>query len=273
MNYDEHPIDRIYVEWANTLDSAGQDSGPARERLDIITLAILFDNMRKVIDVGDVTDSIKKWIFYGKESEAGTSMAFLTDESVRNADAALADHNTIRILHAILGITGEAAEMMKMLLAHVFEGKPLDFENLIEEGGDSLWYHALLARANNFATLDEFMLANKAKLTARYGTTWSQDAAINRDTQNEMAQMNKSLGDGFEKGIGFEAQKKIVRRCPGCGHQPHEPKGCFNIQSDNDCECGRDSTSEYTIDGRDGVWSSDTEMFGYGPDDQQTRLG
>lgn len=34
--------------------------------------------------------------------------------------------------------------------------------------------------------------------------------------------------------------KLQVKKCPKCGHQPHG-KACFNIQSDNDCDCKYES--------------------------------
>jgi MazG nucleotide pyrophosphohydrolase domain len=193
INYDEHPIDRIYVEWANTLDSAGQDSGPARNRLDDVTIASLFSTMTRAIMVGKDIDTLKKWVFYGKESNDWPESDFILNREKSSVRAAVADHNTMRMLHAIMGLIGEAAEMAEMLHDHLFSGKPLNMENLIEESGDSCWYLALNAKTCGFLTLDEFMASNKAKLTARYGTVWSQDRAINRDTANEMTELGKAL--------------------------------------------------------------------------------
>lgn len=194
INYDEHPIDRIYVDWANTIDSTGKNSVPARQRLlGPSTLEHVYDNMDKIIQVGVEADLLKKWVFYGKPVSQLDSVSPLAEGTTANAQILFDHHNMVRVYHAILGLITEAAELMEMFKLHVFEGLPFNWENLTEETGDVLWYVALLARASGHLTFDEFMASNKAKLTARYGSEWSQDGALNRDTENEMKQLNAAL--------------------------------------------------------------------------------
>src|SRR5437764_1204166 len=50
------------------------------------------------------------------------------------------------LLHAILGISGEAGELVDAFKKELIYGKTLDIENLKEEAGDILWYMALLLR-------------------------------------------------------------------------------------------------------------------------------
>lgn len=130
-------IEDTYVEWANTLDSNGEDSTLARERLN--------------------------------------------------------DHETVRLLHASMGLVTEAGEIMDALKKYVFYGKPLDPDNIDEEAGDSLWYHALIAKWRNRKTFAHFLLGNKAKLTKRYGDTWNQEGALGRDTGAEMKEMSEAI--------------------------------------------------------------------------------
>lgn len=261
-DFNQHPIDRLYVEWANTLDSTGTDSTQARERLqDKQTLEVILDNMIDIIDVGAKADLIKKWVFYGKPFTPSDRVGKLHPESAiaKNARNNFDNHDTVRIFHAVLGLVTEASEMMEMLKAHLFEGQALDIDNLIEEAGDQCWYLALVAKACEFHTLDEFMMSNKAKLTARYGDKWTQDSALNRDTSNEMKKLNDSIAI-----------------CPTCKHSSHETVcGMIDRAGEGlpDKRCGCTYSKTQTI--RQAIESNVAflaEQEG-DIDDQQTRVG
>lgn len=96
----------------------------------------------------------------------------------------LTDTNTIRLLHAGVGLSTEVGEVLDALKKHIFYGKPLDKVNLKEEMGDLFWYMAVMADALE-VDFKEVMERNIAKLTARYGEKFSEERAINRDTDNE----------------------------------------------------------------------------------------
>ena len=258
-DFNQHPIDRIYVEWANTLDSTGTDSTEARERLkDRQTLEHIFDNMKGIIKMGSDADLLKKWVFYGKKFEPNHGIHY-SSQTVDTAREMFDNHDTVRIFHAILGLVTEASEMMEMLKAHLFEGQALDIDNLIEEAGDQCWYLALIAKACEFHTLDEFMMSNKAKLTARYGDKWTQDSALNRDTTNEMKELNDSIAI-----------------CPTCKHSSHETVcGMLDRAGEGlpSKRCGCTYNKTQTI--RQAIESNVaflTEQEG-DIDDQQTRVG
>ena len=75
----------------------------------------------------------------------------LRTESPGNSEtvARLTEPQTIRLLHAAMGMVTEAAELLDMLKKHIFYGKILDLINAKEEIGDSQWYsgdknHSLL---------------------------------------------------------------------------------------------------------------------------------
>lgn len=197
--YDERPIGDIYVEWANTLDSVGQNSLPARSRLctpDV--LARVYMMMEAVKSAGMLADHVKKYVFYDKEGvidQVPDTMP-VPFVKLRHAKESFDDHDTIRIFHGILGLVTEAAEMMEMLQAHIFEFAALDMQNLLEECGDQTWYLALLAKSLDLATFNEFFATNKAKLTLRYGDKWNQDGALNRDTAAEMQAIDSTRAEG-----------------------------------------------------------------------------
>lgn len=91
---------------------------------------------------------------------------------------------TARILHAAMGLDTEAAEITDALKKHLAYGKPLDLVNIKEEISDCLWYIAMLADTVGFS-FEEIMELNIAKLKARYGDKFTENAAINRDLVTE----------------------------------------------------------------------------------------
>lgn len=89
-----------------------------------------------------------------------------------------------RILHAIMGIVTESAEIMDAYKKYSIYGTELDAVNLKEEIGDIMWYIGLLCQALDIP-LEECLAANEAKLRVRYPKGFSEEAALNRDINNE----------------------------------------------------------------------------------------
>lgn len=96
----------------------------------------------------------------------------------------LYDDKVLRLLHAAQGMVTEAGEMMDALKKHIFYGKPLDEVNLMEELGDSLWYHSVAIDALH-TSFEEVMGINIRKLRKRYGEKFSSEKAIKRDLEAE----------------------------------------------------------------------------------------
>lgn len=93
--------------------------------------------------------------------------------------ARLSNEKTLRILHAIIGLSTEVGELEDALKKHIFYGKELDEVNLMEECGDLFWYLAILH--NVFGKGFEYnMKKNIAKLKARYGDKFNEEGALNR---------------------------------------------------------------------------------------------
>ncbi len=90
------------------------------------------------------------------------------------------------LLHMTLGVAGEAGELVDAIKKHWAYGKPLDVGNVVEELGDLLFYiqgvlnivtsQGVLAPE----TLEDLMVANMNKLSKRYPTGYSDQAAIAR---------------------------------------------------------------------------------------------
>ncbi len=106
----------------------------------------------------------------------------------------LQDVDIIRLTHASMGLTTEAAEFTDALKKTIFYGKTLDKVNLKEELGDIFYY---MAMACNVLEIDfeEVMQTNIDKLSARYPDKFTEELAENRNLNTE----RKILEDGEEK--------------------------------------------------------------------------
>ena len=93
----------------------------------------------------------------------------------------LAQHD---VLHAIIGVATEGAELLDPVKKMMFYGKPLDMVNLDEEMGDLLWYIAIYANARK-TTIEALATTNNLKLRARYPDKFSSEKALNRDLERE----------------------------------------------------------------------------------------
>lgn len=96
------------------------------------------------------------------------------------------DSDKAALAHAVMGITGEAGELIDAVKKHWAYGKELDQANVIEELGDLRFYYQ--AMLNMFGLTDEDVCAmNMDKLQKRYptGVYRDQDAIARADKQAE----------------------------------------------------------------------------------------
>jgi NTP pyrophosphatase (non-canonical NTP hydrolase) len=89
-----------------------------------------------------------------------------------------------KLTHYAFGLATETGEVQDILKKRLAYGKPIDTVNLKEELGDVLWYIARLCDLFG-VTFEELMETNIAKLKARYGEKFTEDAALNRNLSNE----------------------------------------------------------------------------------------
>jgi len=71
------------------------------------------------------------------------------------------------LIHATIGISGEAGELLDAVKKHVIYERELDRANIIEELGDLEFYMEQLRR-NQGITREETLEANMKKLAKRY---------------------------------------------------------------------------------------------------------
>jgi NTP pyrophosphatase (non-canonical NTP hydrolase) len=96
-------------------------------------------------------------------------------------------HGSHDLVHAAMGISGEAGELVDAVKKHVAYGQELDTVNVIEELGDLMWYITLAADAVG-SSLRNVMLRNVSKLNKRYRSgAFSETEASTRDFDAERA--------------------------------------------------------------------------------------
>lgn len=125
-----------------------------------------------------------------ENTETQTVMSFYVEESKRTlseSDQATINRVNMSIdcIHACFGLSTEVGELIDQYKKHIFYGKRLDAVNIYEEIGDIMWYLAIVLRSHGI-DLEECVMANIAKLRARYPEKFSQLNAINRDTDKEI---------------------------------------------------------------------------------------
>lgn len=95
------------------------------------------------------------------------------------------------LLHMTLGIAGESGDLVDAVKKYWAYGKPLNVNNVIEELGDLLFYiQGMLSTVTRQGalspeTLEDLMITNMDKLSKRYPTGYSDEAAIARADKEE----------------------------------------------------------------------------------------
>lgn len=84
-----------------------------------------------------------------------------------------------RAVHAVMGVSGEAGELIDALKKAWIYGKDLDHQNLIEECGDCMFYLAALLDQFGY-TMSDAAEANYIKLSKRYPQGYTDRAAQDR---------------------------------------------------------------------------------------------
>lgn len=86
---------------------------------------------------------------------------------------------TETLLHGAVGVAGEAGELLDAVKKNWAYNKPLDAHNVIEELGDLEFYLQAIRSHLGFTRL-QILEANVAKLTKRYPTGYTDEAAAAR---------------------------------------------------------------------------------------------
>lgn len=101
-------------------------------------------------------------------------------KDLSKARIALATDESLHMLNAIMGLAGEAGELLDYFKKVIFQGKPLDHHHLLEELGDNQWYAAKLTRILD-TTLEVAQQMNIAKLKDRYPEGFDAERSEKRE--------------------------------------------------------------------------------------------
>lgn len=91
----------------------------------------------------------------------------------------------VNLLHMVLGMSGEAGELLDNIKKYVIYNKSIDLINIIEELGDLLFY---IEGIKNILQIKdrEILMYNITKLSKRYEElTYSDKAAVERKDKDE----------------------------------------------------------------------------------------
>lgn len=90
------------------------------------------------------------------------------------------DHTLLRLLHGILGMSGETGECADLVKKHIYQGHDLDPEHVAKELGDVCWYIAVAADALGY-DFETILEMNIDKLKARYKDGFTVQESLHRD--------------------------------------------------------------------------------------------
>lgn len=148
---------------------------------ELAMLEALTETMTELIEASENLDKFKKYLFYGKEVELpGRNVVYLHAA----AYGRVTDEPTIRLIHSVMGMATEIAELLKPVVNYIRSGDEIDFSNMAEEGGDVYWYMGVLSDVIK-KTLREMKDANNEKLRARFPDKFTEHAALNRNLDAE----------------------------------------------------------------------------------------
>lgn len=166
-----------------------------------VSRAGLYTVLSAAAEMTTIVDTLKKSIVYDKALDIGDfkqkvgALSFTLANILENAnsmgtptenkpDASYVQPN-LRIMHGVIGMFGEAGELVSAVLKEM-RGDGLDLVNVGEETADSDWYKMVIH--DETGTTEEGARAkNDAKLTVRFGDSFSESAALNRDLAAERA--------------------------------------------------------------------------------------
>lgn len=167
-------------------------------------IANLRETLELVAIAGGILDQVKRKIYYGEKGDYKVeklnalaerllqveAFQFTGSEMVANDAEQKVSVNT-RIVHGIVGVITEAAEMAEALIQYLDTGA-IDAVNLIEEKADVDWYQQVLADELGVPLEASYQLL-LAKLSQRYGDKFSDVDAVLRDVGSERDVMERFL--------------------------------------------------------------------------------
>jgi len=136
--------------------------------------ALLNHSIESMVAESTRLDLVKKQAIYNQDK--GLFVGHI--ETHRFKDFTITPQQA-ELLHAAIGLAGEAGELLDAVRKHVFDGQPLDRDNVIEEMGDlAFFFQAMLHALGVDRVYIEAL--NQAKLDERFKGGYSDKAAKER---------------------------------------------------------------------------------------------
>lgn len=104
-------------------------------------------------------------------------------EAMRTANRTATAHEDNLLLNGVMGLNGEAGEVIDMVKKMLFQGHTLDKDHMAKELGDCLWYLAVAAKGIEY-DLDTIAEMNKAKLRNRCPNGFESERSLHRDSKD-----------------------------------------------------------------------------------------
>lgn len=139
-------------------------------------------HLRRIVDAGFALDAIKKALFYGKPLQGVSDLPASSHHHELDPD----------IVHGVLGIITEAAELAEWLAKRVETPKLAGAVNLVEEIGDVDWYMTRL-KTRLGITDGQVRHINAKKLFTRYPGKFDADSALVRNLSAEQAVLEEEV--------------------------------------------------------------------------------
>ena len=83
------------------------------------------------------------------------------------------------LINGVMGLCGEAGEVIDLVKKHLHQGHPLNKDDLIKELGDVAWYLAEVSYAID-VDLETVLTSNIEKLKKRFPNGFETNRSINR---------------------------------------------------------------------------------------------
>ncbi len=131
--------------------------------------------------------NLKEFVELAVRTKSDTfSIPTSSNASARGIDNGQGKPNRIPddVLHAVIGISTEAGELLDVVKKNMFYGKPIDYVNLDEEMGDVLWYIAVYHFARG-RDIEATMVQVIEKLKVRFPDKFSDTRALERNLPAE----------------------------------------------------------------------------------------
>lgn len=129
------------------------------------------------------------------------------------------DPNKMHLLHMVVGISGEAGELLDAVKKHCIYNKELDIENVAEEIGDLFFYIQGIINCLNLCP-NRIKLGNMEKLNKRYKEKYSDQQAQERADKVQEPPPKLTLPDNIIKKL--EEIKPVPK--PNDEFPPYTPK-------------------------------------------------